>query len=212
MSNQRKWIRRGLWIGLAVLAVHQVWRHGHDYVFPDKFAVVVPGKIYRGAWQQTWPMRQVVENYDVKTVLALAHPPTHPLAIKEKEMAKELGYRWVHIPIVDERGLGDWRVISDRLEQAAAILADPKNQPVYFHCHHGVNRTSMVQIAYRTMYCGWTLKQATDEISQTFGLVEVSKGPDYRHMESFYNERVLPYRAAQSKQSTAAMADSTKRF
>jgi len=212
MSNQRKWIRRGLWIGLAVLAVHQIWRHGHDYVFPDKFAVVVPGKIYRGAWQQTWPMKQVVENYDVKTVLALAHPPTHPLAIKEKAMAKELGYRWVHIPIVDERGLGDWRVISDRLEQAAAILADPKNQPVYFHCHHGVNRTSMVQIAYRTMYCGWTLKQATDEISQTFGLVEVSKGPDYRHMESFYNERVLPYRAAQSKQRTAAMVDSTKRF
>ena len=87
-------------------------------------------------------------------------------------------------------------MISDQLEEAAAVVADPKNQPVYFHCHHGINRASMVQIAYRTMYCGWTLEQATDEIAETFGLVEVSHGPDYRHMEAFYRERVLPCRRA----------------
>ncbi len=204
MVSRRKWIRRGLVGALGCLTVQQIWRHGHDYVFADKFAVVEPGKIYRGAWQQPWPMRRVVENYKVKTVLALAHPPTHPLAVREKAMAQELGYRWVHIPIVDQRGSGDWRVISDLLEEAAAVLADPKNQPVYFHCHHGINRASMVQIAYRTKYCGWSLEQATEEISRTFGLVEVSHGPDYRHMESFYRERVLPYRAAQAKAKVEA--------
>ncbi|SIN79732.1 Tyrosine phosphatase family protein [Singulisphaera sp. GP187] len=204
MVSRRKWIRRGLVGALGCLTAQQVWRHGHDYVFADQFAVVEPGKLYRGAWQQPWPMRRVVTNYKVKTVLALAHPPTHPLAIREKQMAEELGYRWVHIPIVDQRGLGDWRVISDLLEEAAAVLADPKNQPVYFHCHHGINRTSMVQIAYRTKYCGWTLEQATEEIAQSFGLVEVAHGPDYRHMESFYRERVLPFRQAETSQAKAA--------
>lgn len=204
MVSRRKWIRRSLGGALGCLAVHQTWRHGHDYVFADKFAVVEPGKIYRGAWQQVWPMRRVVQNYKVKTVLALAHPPTHPLAIREKAMADELGYRWVHIPIVDQRGTGDRHAISDLLEQAAAVVADPKNQPVYFHCHHGVNRASMVQIAYRTKYCGWSLEQATAEIAGTFGLVEVSHGPDYRHMESFYRERVLPYRRAQALQVSNA--------
>lgn len=196
MINRRAWIRRGLLAGVGGLLAQQAWRHGRDYVFVDQFAVVEPGKIYRGAWQQPWPMRRLVHRYKIKTVLALAHPPAHPLAVREKAMASELGYRWVHIPIVDERALGNWHVISDHLEQAAAILADPKNHPVYFHCHHGINRASMVQMAYRTKHCGWTLEEATEEISKTFGLVEVSHGPDYRHMQSFYLERVLPFRQA----------------
>ncbi|MHC5538901.1 dual specificity protein phosphatase family protein [Singulisphaera rosea] len=216
MSNRRVWIRRGLYSGLGILTAQQIWRHGRDYVFADQFAVVEPGKIYRGAWQQPWPMRRIVQQYKIKTVLALAHPPDHPLAVREKEMAKELGYRWIHIPIVDERAMGDWRVISDHLEQSAAVLADPKNHPVYLHCHHGINRASMVQIAYRTKYCGWTLEMATDEISRTFGLVEVSHGPDYRHMESFYQERVLPFRQGGSKAIPATASRSgpepTSRF
>jgi hypothetical protein len=53
----------------------------------------------------------------------------------------------------------------------------------------------MVQIAYRTLYCGWTLDQATDEISRTFGLRKVDHGPDYRYMKDFYESRVLPRRA-----------------
>ena len=103
--------------------------------------------------------------------------------------------KWVHIPIVDQRGTGDKvaeEAISDLLEKAAAILADPDNYPVFFHCHHGLNRTSMVQIAYRTKYCGWTLEQAADEIERTVGLVKVNHGPDYRHMVTFYETRVLP--------------------
>ncbi len=176
------------------LTGQQAWRHGRDYVFTDRFAEVEPGRIYRGAWQKPWPMRRVVRDYKIKTVLALAHPADHPLSVRERSMARELGFRWVHVPIVDERGTGDYHVINEKLEQAAAVLADPDNYPVYFHCHHGINRASMVQIAYRTRYCGWTLDQATDEIARTFGLVEVSHGPDYRHMQSFYAEKVLPFR------------------
>ena len=192
--NRRTWIRWGFGVTLGGIAIEQTWRHGRDYVFADRFAEVVPGKLYRGAWQQPWPMRRLVRDYKIKTVVALAHPDSHPLSIREKALAKELGFRWVHIPIVDERGQKDYRAINEKLENAAAELANPDNYPLYFHCHHGINRASMVQMAYRTKYCGWTLEQATDEISRTFGLIEVSKGPDYRHMQSFYVERVLPFR------------------
>jgi protein-tyrosine phosphatase len=204
MTNRRVWIRRGLFTGLAGLAGEQLWRHGRDYVFADQFAVVVPGKIYRGAWQQPWPMRWVVSKYKIKTVLAVAHPPDHPLAVREKAMAGELGYRWVHIPIVEQRVNGERETISDQLEKAAAVLADPRNQPVYFHCHHGINRASMVQMAYRTRYCGWSLEAATAEIERSFGLIEVAHGPDYRHMQKFYQERVLPNRAAKVPPTTTA--------
>ncbi len=208
MSDRRTWIRRGLWVALFTVVCQQLWRHGHDYDFAKHFAVVEPGKIYRGAWQRAWPMRRIVLDYKIKTVVALAHPAHHPLAVREKAMAKELGYRWVHIPIVDERTLGSMAGISDRLEEAAAVVADPKNQPVYFHCHHGINRATMVQIAYRTKYCGWTLQQALDEIARTFGLTEVAHGPDYRHMELFYVERVLPYRKSHPTSPATTQASS----
>jgi len=194
MTARRKWARRALLLGLVLLAVEQTWRHGHDYVFADRLAEVEPGRIYRGAWQKPWPMRRMVRDYHIKTVVALAHPADHPLPQQEQALARELGVKWVHVPIVDFRGPGQSRTVSDQLEAAAAIVADRRNQPVYFHCHHGINRASMVQMAYRMLYCGWTLEQAGDEIDRNFGLVEASKGPDYRHMEGFYRERVLPRR------------------
>ena len=134
-------------------------------------------------------------NYKIKTVLALAHPADHPLAVREKAMAERAGLSAGSTSRSSTSGpAATAEAITDQLEKAAAVLADPTNQPVYFHCHHGINRASMVQIAYRTKYCGWTLEQATDEIARTFGLVEVDHGPDYRHMQRFYSERVLPDR------------------
>jgi hypothetical protein len=207
--NRRRWLRWGcVAVGSAIVG-QQAWRHGRDYLFADRFAEVVPGKIYRGAWQQAWPMRRIVHDYKIKSVLALAHPSDHPLAIREKAMAREMGFHWFHIPIVDERGTNDYQVINERLDEAATVLADVDNYPIYFHCHHGINRASMVQMAYRTKYCGWTLEQATQEISQTFGLVLTSHGPDYRHVESFYIERVLPFRKPDSSAPAHATARAT---
>jgi protein tyrosine phosphatase (PTP) superfamily phosphohydrolase (DUF442 family) len=207
MINRRAWIKRGLAVGAAGVGVEQLWRHGHDYFLPSQFYVVEPGKIYRGAWQKPWPLRHIVRDYKIKTIVALAHPPDHPLSIQEKGLAAELGVDWVHIPIVDNRGTNDRAAedaISDLLDQAAALLADPNKYPVFFHCHHGLNRTSMVQIAYRTKYCGWTLTDAAAEIARSVGLVKVNHGPDYRHMVTFYENRVLPLREQQSSGRTKA--------
>jgi protein-tyrosine phosphatase len=209
ITNRRAWLSRAVLIVMAAVALQQLWRHGHDYIFPSRLVTVERGKIFRGAWQKPWPMRAIVHDHKIKTILALAHPSDHPLPIEEKELAARLGVKWVHIPIVDQRGTGDKvseEAISDLLEKAAAILADPSNYPLFFHCHHGLNRTSMVQIAYRTKYCGWTLEQAAEEIERTVGLVKVNHGPDYRHMVSFYETRVLPYRREATKTAPASTA------
>jgi hypothetical protein len=214
MINRRAWIRRAILVGMTCVGAEQLWRHGHDYVLPSQFVTVEPGKIFRGAWQKPWPLRRIVREHQIKTIIALAHPPDHPLTIQERDLAAELGVRWVHIPIVDQRGTNDRaaeEAISDLLEQAAVMLADPSNYPVFFHCHHGLNRTSMVQIAYRTKHCGWTLAQAAAEIERTVGLVKVNHGPDYRHMVSFYENRVLPLRGHHSKADSITAPDITAR-
>jgi hypothetical protein len=207
MIDRRQWLRRTLAIGAVGLGAEQLWRHGRNYVWPNKFIVVEPGKIYRGAWQRSWPMRRIIRDYHIGCILALAHPPEHELVIQERALASELGVKWIHLPIVDYRGTQDQAAedaISDLLDQAAAVLADPQNYPLFFHCHHGLNRTSMVQIAYRTRYCGWTLAQAADEIDRTIGLVKVAHGPDYRHMLSYYDSRVLPARVKQPREVKSA--------
>jgi hypothetical protein len=194
MTVHRTWLRRGLLTCLLFFGVWQLWRHGHDYVFPREFIVVEDGKIYRGGWQRDWPMRRIARNYRIRTILALAHPPDHPLSISERKLAQELGIRWIHIPIVDQRSAENPKTLADLLDEAATVLADPANYPIFFHCHHGLNRATMAQIAYRTRYCGWTLDQATDEVATTIGLVKVTHGPDYRHMVDYYHDRVLPLR------------------
>lgn len=209
MPTRRTWMRRALIAGAAGFGTQQLWRHGHDYVFLEQFRTVEPGKIFRGAWQKPWPMRRLVKNQKIKTVLALAHPADHPLSVQERELARELGVRWIHVPIVDRRGTGDAaaeEAVSDLLEQAAAVLDDPANYPIYFHCHHGLNRTSMVQIAWRTKFCGWPLEKALDEIDRSIGLRTVAHGPDYRHMVSFYQSRVLQYRQGKRPASTDEVA------
>ena len=212
MIDRRRWLRRVLLLSLTLLICQQAHRHLSDYIFPLRFAEVVPGKLYRGAWQKPWPMRRIINQYKIKTVLALAHPDDNPLAVRERALAKEMGFHWIHIPIVDERGTKDYRVINQKLELAAAVLADPANYPIYFHCHHGINRVSMVQMAYRTKYCGWTLDQAADEISRNFGLVEAAHGPDYRHVLSFYTEHVLPYRVTPAPTTSASLPLEKKTF
>jgi hypothetical protein len=199
--DRRTWIRRAAIAGLAGLGSQQLWRHGHDYVFMDEFWTVEPGKLYRGAWQKPWPMRRLVRDLGIRTVLALAHPADHPLAVRERELAGALGFRWIHIPIVDRRGTNDRAAeesISDLLDRAADVMADASLYPLFFHCHHGLNRTTMAQIAYRTKHCGWTLDRATEEIDRSIGLFKVNRGPDYRHMISFYESRVLPLRRGTS--------------
>ena len=84
-------LRWALAIGLGLFACEQIYRHGREYVVAEELATVEPGKIYRGAWQRDWPMRRVIRDHDIKTIVALAHPPTHPLVTQEKALAKELG-------------------------------------------------------------------------------------------------------------------------
>jgi protein-tyrosine phosphatase len=206
MSRRTVWTRRLLISGLVILVAQQIWRHGRDYVFADRFLEVEPGKIYRGAWQQDWPMRRIVRECRIKTIVALAHPPESPKVAEERALAHELGVRWLHIPIVEEStSPGERKTVADALERAANAIADQVNQPVYFHCHHGVNRASMVQMAYRMLHQGWTLEQARDEIARSpMGLVEVRHGVDYRYMTTFYEQRVLPKR--QERKSAVALA------
>ena len=137
----------------------QLWRHGHDYVFPSQFMTVEPGRIFRGPGRNPGRSARLFATIRSRPSSPWLIPPTTTLPSRNSSWPASWECKWIHIPIVDHRGTNDRAAedaISDLLDQAAAVLADPANHPIFFHCHHGLNRTSMVQIAYRTKYCGWT--------------------------------------------------------
>ena len=212
MANPRRrvWTRRVLAAGLAILACQQLWRHGHSYLFPVRFAEVEPGKLYRGAWQRDWPMRRIVRDRKIKTILALAHPADHDLPLKEHALANELGVNWIHLPILDDPSSAEGKSLQDLLDQAADVLGNPKNQPVFFHCHHGIVRASMAQVAYRMKYCGWDLDECLAELRDRLGIHDLDRGADHDRLVAYYHDRILPARLA-AKDKDRSTADKPKK-
>jgi len=70
------------------------------------------------------------------------------------------------------RPSGDLRPARDRRRRRRR----PKNQPVYFHCHHG-STASMVQMAYRMNLLQLDLERASDEIERDFGWSRPPEAP-----------------------------------
>ena len=104
MTRRRVWFKRLGLVALLLLIGQQVWRHGHDYVFADKFYAIEPGKVYRGAWQQTWPMKRIIRDPSIREkIAALGYIPNETPSIEEMRryveserlkwggMVKELG-------------------------------------------------------------------------------------------------------------------------
>lgn len=55
-----------------------------------------------------------------------------------------------------------------------AVVADPRNQPVFVHCRYGVDRTGMMVAVYRIVVQGWSKARALAEMRQ-LGFHEINK-------------------------------------
>lgn len=157
----RKVLRRAVAL-VALLAAVSVGRQGRLWeawfrVVPRAFAVVEPGRIYRGAMQSPFPMRTLVRACGIKTILSLRQSPCPG----ERELAAQRQIAYFVVPI--ERAS---LATDEQLDQASAILADSSHYPLYFHCRGGKDRSNIVLAAYRIRYCGWCLGDVVGELKR----------------------------------------------
>lgn len=154
--SRRAALGLGLTTAAAATGVVQYW----DEFFLKRFAEVVPGQVYRAAWQTRRPIGRLVASYGIKSILSLSVMGVNEEKYKSyAEVARAGQIDWVLMPVV-----GSFMTLPQMAEAADWIAQLPK--PLLFHCVAGHHRSTQAQAAWRMRHGGWSAKQAWAEVSQ----------------------------------------------
>lgn len=174
-------------IALAVAGVAAGSKHGRHYVFAKRFAVVEPGQLYRSGQLKPWPLKRVIDERHIHTVLSLLEDDASSTdQANEQAILKQRGVAFVRIPMPGN-GRGDF----DALDKAAAVIADAQQRPLLVHCAAGQMRTSAAYAAWRLRYCGWTLDQVLAETAK-YDVTPEEHPAFCEHLRRYYETRIRP--------------------
>jgi Tyrosine phosphatase family len=178
-------VRRRTWMTIALgsiaapLASYSAWQWRDEW-YEKRLAVVVPGRVIRGAWQRPGPLRRILTRERIKTVLTLtAINHDDPKYVDQARVVRETGVDWLFVPIH-----GSYATV-DQMDQAAKILADPARQPIFYHCVAGHHRSSQVQAAYRIAVEKWSASRAWAEVAALPWAKPRTDLEDHRLIEAF---------------------------
>lgn len=133
--------------------------------YPRRFAEVVPDAVYRGGFPTAEDLDHLKEDKSIRTIVNLTERTNRPEEKKMLDEAARLGIRVHQFPMPGD-GRGDYAA----LDQAAAVIANRANWPLYFHCAAGKQRSNAAWAAYRMRHCGWSLEKALAELERDYDL------------------------------------------
>ncbi len=151
--------KRRAWIlALAVTTIAVVaglaYRQHHRY---KHLAVHDPGMVYRSAWLEPDVLREVIEKYQIRTVVNLCQPGElgEDRWRRERQVVQNAGARLLELPMP---------VTVDPVDPAIAkhveMLGNPDNYPLLVHCQHGVTRTAKLLAIYDIVYRNMSAAQS----------------------------------------------------
>ena len=143
--------------GLAILAAVGLgyWvRHHHRY---KHVAVHEPGMVYRSAWVEPDVMSELIEKWQIRSVVNLCAPGEmgeHRWAV-QRETVRNAGARLLELSMPNTVDVQD-----PGIHPHLAALSDPDNYPMLVHCQHGVTRTSKFLAIYDICFRGKTAEES----------------------------------------------------
>jgi protein tyrosine/serine phosphatase len=185
-------------LALVAVALAVTVKEGRYYLLPKRFFTVESGTLYRSGYLEPMPLRKVIAEQKLKTIVCLLNnEPDNPDQRKEESVVRETGVRLVRIGMPGT-GLADFGA----LDRAADAIADRANWPLLVHCAGGENRTGAAYAAYRMKHCGWTFEQAIAE-GDKFNLPLREKPELVEHLRKYYQQRVATRPASRSSKPTS---------
>jgi len=179
--NRRRFLLVGLGIGAATTAAVQ---YRDDFV-PKRFAEIVPGQLYRGAWQRPRQISSIVDDYAIRSILSLAVMGQADLKFTSYAgVVREKKLDWIHMPIVRS-----YMKLEQMAEAADWVEALPK--PLLFHCVAGHHRTTQAHAAWRMRHHGWTFDQVCAELEQYRWTSRTRDKKDFALVQSFSESRFI---------------------
>ena len=150
----------GLMVTLAIVGYRNLI---HPNIFPKRFAVVVPGEIYRSGKLTTAALNKVVRKHGIKTIVDLGAwvedtPANRRANQREQHAAEALGAERHVFQLIGD-ATGDPNDYADALR----LVLDPTNHPVLVHCGAGTERTGCLIAMYRMHTEGMSLDEAYAE-------------------------------------------------
>jgi len=151
--------KRQLWIVLLFLAAvagtgGAIYYQKHRF---KHFAVHEPGMVYRSAWIAPDALAQLIETYQIRSVVNLCNPnEMTPQAWDAERQAVTASGATLHaVPLPNSIDIDPtaW-------EAQFKMMADPNNYPMLVHCQHGITRTAMFLTAYDLVYRHKTAEQS----------------------------------------------------
>lgn len=139
-----------------------------------RFSPVTP-EIWRGSQPENLADYQTLKDRGIRTIVTLRS--TNSVVEAEIAAANSLGMEVKEAPL---HGLVSILVppAASDVNRALEYITDPSLQPVFLHCHHGKDRTSLIVGLYRVLYQNWSPKTAFKEMKKfdfspfMFGLKE----------------------------------------
>ncbi len=180
--------RNGLWLIPAGLVLVSV-TIGSWFLTSDRVFQVVPGEVFRSRLLDEDELRDVIENYNLRTVISLiGSDPEQEWAKTETAVCSEMGVRYASTSFsVDE-----WPA---RHEVRKLIhFFETSEDPVLLHCYRGVDRSGWAS-AVRLLLEGTSLDDALIQLSPRYGhICDRDSCPLHFFFDSYenhLNERAL---------------------
>lgn len=137
--------------------------------------------LYRGSQPREADL-EALKGKGVRTVVNFR--PDAGMGRWEKETVEGLGMKYVNLPW----RIGN-RVQPELLDRFFAVLDDPKNRPVYFHCQHGRDRTGVMSTLALMRYEGLSEEEAREQALETIRPSLLQKKNVSDRIDYFIRER-----------------------
>ena len=131
---------------------------------------VVPGQLYRGAHPGDAGL-EALAKAGIRTIVDLQGGDSVADAgesaadrLEEKNFVEAQGMQFFNVPL--DAMKVNFGSQAQSIKTALDLISDPANQPVFFHCFHGEDRTGVLAALYRVTYQSCTIDEAHQEMMQ----------------------------------------------